>query len=252
MERTVKMGMNRTGTMMSPLDTEEMQRYADAMGTDSPSSVTNPTDKAGSPMLADELRAALTMEAGPIGSVPLPASVKGMVATTLDKATGNAPEVLIDKLAERLAFERTGTRLYESLLARAPQFDASAIDPDMLATMQQFHDEEAQHFAVVEAAMREIGADPTAMTPCADTSAVASSGVLKVIADPRTSLPQCLNAVLTAEMTDNAGWELLIKLAQASGHDEMARSFGDAHRAEERHMATVKRWLEAAVLAEGA
>ena len=54
-----------------------------------------------------------------VGSVPLPGSVRGMVKTALNKLTGVSPEMLIDKLGERLAFERTGVRLYEALLAKA-------------------------------------------------------------------------------------------------------------------------------------
>ena len=40
-----------------------------------------------------------------------------MLKTALNKLVGVSPEVLIDKLGERLAFERTGTRLYDALRA---------------------------------------------------------------------------------------------------------------------------------------
>ena len=71
----------------------------------------------------------------------------------------------------------------------------------------------------------------TAQTPCADVSATASMGIVQVLTDPRTTLAQCLNALLTAELTDNAGWELLIDLAEELGHSDMADEFTDPQRA---------------------
>jgi hypothetical protein len=48
--------------------------------------------------------------------VPPPTSMKGMAKSALQALKGEKATVLIDKLAERLAFERTGTRLYETLI----------------------------------------------------------------------------------------------------------------------------------------
>lgn len=41
-----------------------------------------------------------------------------MFKTTTAKMTGTRPEVLVDKLGERLAFKRTSTRLYEAMLMK--------------------------------------------------------------------------------------------------------------------------------------
>src|SRR5690606_41459299 len=49
-------------------------------------------------------------EADRIGSVPVPGSAKGMLKSTFDMALGKSPELLVDKLGERLAFERSGDR----------------------------------------------------------------------------------------------------------------------------------------------
>jgi hypothetical protein len=98
--------------------------------------------------------------------------------------------------------------------------------------------------------MQALGGDPTAMTPCADIAGVSATGFLQVITDPRTTMAQALNTMLAVELADNAGWELLIELAQASGHKEMAEGFAVAQTAEERHLAHVKTWLKGAVLGE--
>jgi rubrerythrin len=151
-----------------------------------------------------------------------------------------------DKLGERLAFERSGVRLYEALMAKAKAIDS--VDEALLKTMQHFRDEEAEHLQLVVAAMEKLGADPTAMTPCADVVGVTSMGVLQTISDPRTNLAQSLNALLTAELTDNAGWELLIELADAAGQMAISESFEKALAQEQVHLDTVRSWLGEEVL----
>ncbi len=47
-------------------------------------------------------------------------------------------------------------------------------------------------------------------------------GLPAVLTDPRTNLIQCLDALLVAELTDNAGWEMLIELAQGLKQTELA------------------------------
>ncbi|HYF21309.1 MAG TPA: ferritin Dps family protein, partial [Ramlibacter sp.] len=79
--------------------------------------------------------------------------------------------MLIDKLGERLAFERTGVRLYEALILKvATATSGLAVDG---AQLRRIRDEEEAHFRLVGQCLQEIGADPTAMTPCADVIGVA-------------------------------------------------------------------------------
>ncbi|HEX7028936.1 MAG TPA: ferritin Dps family protein, partial [Gammaproteobacteria bacterium] len=79
---------------------------------------------------------------------------------------------------------------------------------------------------------------------------VASMGIMKVITDPRTSVSQSLAALLSAELTDNAAWELLIAVADEMGLEEMADEFGQALRQEEEHLRDVRQWYEQAVLSD--
>jgi hypothetical protein len=85
-------------------------------------------------------------------------------------------------------------------------------------TLGRIRAEELAHFHLLCEAAITLGADPTAQTPCADVAATASMGLLHVVADPRTTLAQSLNAILTGELTDNAGWDLLTELAQEAGY----------------------------------
>lgn len=238
MQNAIKMGLNHTGAQMSPKDTEAQVKAAQEVLPDVP----------GGPEKIAQARATEAAQADPLGSVPLPGSAKGMLKTALNKLVGVSPEVLIDKLGERLAFERGGVRLYDALLAKAQAIDT--LDKSMLQTLRHFREEEAEHLELVKAAIEKLGADPTAMTPCADVVGCINMGVMETITDPRTNLAQCLNALLTAELSDNAGWELLIDLANASGQSDIAESFGKALSQEQVHMQTVKEWLSREVLGQ--
>lgn len=223
-----KMGHNLTGAQMSPKDTE---RQLDALKH-------FPPDVPGNASQLLIARKEVTGNAGRIGSVPIPGSAKGMLKSGFEKMMGKNPEVLINKLGERLAYERTGVRLYEATLAKVQ--GQEKVDQGLVQTLQQIRNEEEEHFQLLVSAVEKLGADPTAMTPDADVSGVIALGVMQVLTDPRTDLPQSLNALLTVELTDNAAWELLIELAEQAHQKDLAENFKKALAQEEQHLATIK------------
>lgn len=269
MHNTVTLGMNRTGLHMAPLNGTGMLDYAREHAQDAP------TDEG----QMQEMHRVYAQEAEAVGSVPMPGTLKGVLKTTASKMRGTRPEVLIDKLGERLAFERTGTRLYEAMImkvagaqgagdmarqaeardrADTDAYEALGTDGNAqavgssvdLLTLQRLRSEEQEHMHVARQALEELGADPTAMTPCADIAGVTAQGVMQTLTDPRTTLAQCLGALLTAELTDHAGWELLMELAEDLGHDEMAVRFSVAATTEAEHLSIVKEWLRTEVMTQ--
>lgn len=264
MDKTVSIGLNRTGLQMAPLVKDDMVDFAKASAAEAP------IDEGG----AMAMHRAYIEEADANGSVPIPGTLTGMATTGMAKLAGDNPEVFIDKLGERLAFERTGARLYEALIIKcaALQGDTSTeiaaagtvisgatpkgkggmdglsgeID---LTVLKRIHDEEESHFFLVSRALVTLGADPTAMTPCADVAGVMSQGLLQTVTDPATSITQSLNAVLAAELSDNVGWELLIELSEELGHDSMAQEFRQALAHEQTHLAMLKSWMRTSVMA---
>lgn len=225
-------GINRTGMDMSPLDKNDAIEAAEITPPSSP----------GSELNAAAVRVDYGREAPPIGSVPPPGTLKGVLQTASQMIRGNVPAVLIDKLGERLQFERTGCRLYDGLIAKLDgkgSFPGGPAREDIVAIRA----EEASHVELIRRVMLQIGADPTAMTPAADVQAVASSGLLQVISDPRTSLAQGLEAILVAELADNDGWLMLIDVARAFGRDDLVDDLNLARAEEERHLELVRRWV---------
>lgn len=174
-----------------------------------------------------------------LGTVPPPGTLKGMAKSGIDMLSGSRPQVLVDKLGQRLAFERGGTRLYDTLLVKCDAAD-STLPPEDTAALRRFRDQEAEHFMLVVQALETLGADPTAQTPCADLVGLEAAGLVQAMNDPRTSLVQSLNVMLDAELIDNAAWEMLIELARDLGHDRIADSFQVAAVQEAEHLSHLR------------
>lgn len=239
MKQPTDSGMNRTGIDMSPIEVTELVSGVNA---------SRPSSEGDEETLAS-YRSSYLKEADPIGTVPVPGSFKGAAKSGMQKLLGKKPEVLLDKLAARLAFERTGTRLYDALLGKC-LIRREEVDSLPIELLKEFRDEEARHFALVWDAMKMLGADPTAQTPGADVDAVASSGLMQIVTDPRTSVAQSLHAIHIAELADHDGWVLLIKLAEELGQDDMAGRFRHALREEDRHLDTIRELMEKICLGE--
>jgi rubrerythrin len=227
-EKQVTIGINRTGAQMSPQDTRQQLEATRLF----------PADVPGDASAFTRAREQYNLDADRVGSVPIPGSAKGMLKTTFDKALGKNPEVLLDKLGERLAFERTGVRLYEAVIAKATS--ATGARPALLDTLREIQAQELEHMNILREAIETLGGDPTTMTPCADVAGVKALGVLQVLTDPRTTLAQAMGAILTVELEDNAAWELLIELAQKGGHPLIAKGFARALEQEEMHLARIR------------
>lgn len=239
-------GSNRTGAATAEDGVREMleanERWAPQQTPDT--------------SLSDADRKLYISDSDPVGSIPPPVTIQGMLKTGLNKMMGERPEMLMDKIGERIAFERTGTRLYDALIVKYQALAETDGEPGLPVpldasaesvsdTLLRIRSEEHQHFLMLCEVMRSMGGDPTAQTPCADVIATASMGIMQVVTDPRTTLAQSLNAMLTAELTDNAGWELLISLAVDAGEDEIADRFRAALVEEEQHLVTVRTWVTA-------
>jgi rubrerythrin len=230
---------NRTGQQTSPALSEEMNDIVQSVRPE----VAEP-----SPLMEERLQQ--IREADPLGSVPpLPAKTTG--ARGAAKMTkGDGFSAFIDKLAERLAYERGGTRLYDAVLAKATAYQ-SALEGTALQDLREIREEEAAHAGLLRTCLEQVGADATAQTPSADLVGVMSAGLLQAASDPRTTLAQTLQAALAAELIDVASWETLIALAESIGQADMATRFGEALQRENEHLVKVRKLYERLTLSSG-
>lgn len=246
MKNTTELGFNRTGALTSPLALHSMQVYADERSPAHPPAPDGMPDGKG--MAA--LRSVYVMEADRIGSVPMPGTLTGAFTTAVSKLRGLKPEVLVDKLGERLAFERSGVRLYQALIDKTEALARTEKLPFSADDLREIRDEELDHMHIVASALESLGADSSAQTPSADVASVANSGVMQVMTDPRTTMCQCLEAMLSIELLDDACWSILIRVARESDQEALLPQFERALKRESEHALRVRAWLEDLLISE--
>jgi rubrerythrin len=233
---------NRTGIMTNPDMSAELIRGAKKT---IPSSSGNGKEATAS-------RAEYSIKELPIGSSPI--IVNNGENARQDELSANADRisVLLDKLGERLAFERQGTRLYEAFLQKLETAPAEHVNGPSSEDLRHICNEELEHFKVLQKAITEIGGDATIQTPSADVAGVLSHGVLQIVSDPRTTIPQTLQAMLTAELADNDGWQMLRELAGKLEYSDLEKECEKAFQEEQEHLEKVRRWLSEMTLTGGA
>lgn len=236
MKDAKKMGKNRTGMATAPRQAGKQKENEGAS-----------SDYAGEALAG--LRAAYALESDAVGSVPPPASLKGAAKNALEMGLGRDPKAFLDKLGERMAFERTGTRLYDALLAKHACGDSPVGQADE-TTLQTFRAQERRHFELLWDSLISLGADPTCVTPSADLAGVKAKGLIEAITDPRATFCQALDALLVAELADNEGWRQLIDLADGMGQSGMVERFQAAQSEEDIHLETIRRWVSGLVREE--
>jgi rubrerythrin len=219
MQLTTEIGINRSGIAVAPDGASKMMENT---------KLTKPSR--GDETSLAETRIEYAQASDPVGSLPEP------------KVTG-IKAVLMDKLGERLAFERAGTRLYDALMAKCKAEKGGVIP---MKELKHIRDEEAMHFALLGAAIQSLGGDPTAQTPGADVTGVEGSGLMQVLTDPKTTVAQALHSILIAELADNAAWEELIELTMEAGNEELVARFDQARQHEIEHLEKVRAWYKSA------
>jgi hypothetical protein len=234
MRQSAQQGDNRTGIMTAGPLGEQMVAATREFAPSSP----------GDAQAIGEVRMAYAQEGDGLGETPAPGSVAGKARAAVATVTGGQPTLLMDKLGERLAFERAGARLYEALLSKHRAYGSFSGGPsgeDVLHILT----EEYEHGAWLERAIKDLGGDPTAVTPAANLAANISAGLPQVLSDPRTNLLQSLEAIVVAELADNECWTALAQLAQQDGHDALREQCGRAIEHERDHLRKVRMWIAA-------
>src|SRR6266511_4441933 len=102
----------------------------------------------------------------------------------------------------------------------------AATDEDvsrMVPEMQKHRDEEKEHEEWLEDRIRALGGDAHAETDRSRLVTRESKGIEEVVMSD-AELPHLLHALLAAELVDNAGWDLLVQIADEAGDRGAKRS----------------------------
>jgi rubrerythrin len=143
-------------------------------------------------------------------------------------------QALLDKLCERLAVETGGVDIYRATIDK---IDDAAIK----SRLAHFMKEEAQHRDMLAAYIDRLG-NGTRETPSARLAEHEGQAYLKLIGEATTDA-QLLNILLTVELMDETGWEMLIDFGRDLGEADMVRGFGQALKEEMEHLRGVRGML---------
>jgi bacterioferritin (cytochrome b1) len=146
---------------------------------------------------------------------------------------------VIDLLNERLVFERSVVKLYDAILANMAGSNVPEI-ARMAPEMKEHRDQEKEHEEWLEEQIRALGGSAHQRTEMSDLIEAESSGVEKVVTSDKNLVHQ-MHALLTAELVDNAGWELLLELADDADDRDARREFRRRLHEEEEHLHFVRR-----------
>lgn len=152
--RATATGHNRTGMAAAPREERE------GLKSMNQASVIPLTGGDGAGL--ESVRRRYAEESENVGSIPPPPSVKGKVKSAIGTLSGESVAVFLDRLGQRLAFERNGSRLYEGLLTKHRVADGAGLlgsEAPGLADLQELHDEEVAHFALLHDAIEQLGGD---------------------------------------------------------------------------------------------
>ena len=233
MKSPASMGMNRTGIDTSPQQFQELLQGLEEF----------PSMTTGDEETLEVSRTSYIREADPIGTVPAPGTIKGVVKEGMQQVMGRNAEVLIDALGGRLAFERTGTRLYDAFLGKCEvrSEEAAVLPIDRYGSFERGGRPHGNRMGRLTSV--RSGPDMCDSPGRREWRSLRwGDAAVGRSTDVRTA--QSLHAIHIAELVDNDGWQQLVKLALTLGQNAMAEQFRRAMAEEDQHLTVIRQLVE--------
>jgi rubrerythrin len=143
-------------------------------------------------------------------------------------------DALVDKLCERLTVETGAVDIYEAAIAKLD-------DPTIVSRLKRFKQEEAEHRDLLAGYLDQLGVEDRD-TPSARLARHEGEAYLKLVAEAETPA-QVLNILLTIELMDESGWEMIIDIGRDIHDDAMVRTLNVALQEEKEHLRGVRGML---------
>jgi len=143
-------------------------------------------------------------------------------------------DALVDKLCERLAVETGGIDIYQAAIGKID-------DPSVVARLKRYLQEEVDHRDLLDAYLTRLAVHDRD-TPSARLATLEGQGYLQLIGEATTPA-QVLNILVTIELMDENGWEMIVNLGRDLGDDELVRTFDEALQEEKDHLRGVRGML---------
>jgi bacterioferritin (cytochrome b1) len=157
----------------------------------------------------------------------------------MEKLAQKNAAFVLDVLSGRLAFERTGVKLYDTVIEKIER-NAEPRYHAIVNQLRQIRAEEKEHEEWLEAQIRALGGYPNETTDMAQLETEEGSGIKSVICDGHGKVIHLVHALLAAELADNAGWDVLVKLADDAGDKKAKAAFARRMAEEAKHLLFIR------------
>jgi bacterioferritin (cytochrome b1) len=157
----------------------------------------------------------------------------------MEKLAQHNREKFVDLLSERLAFERATIELYDSVLTKMRRL-RDPVSIRLIAPLEDFREHEKEHTRWLEEVLRQLGATGNERTGLTELAWRESSGIERAIRNDEEAI-HLVHALLSAELVDNAGWELLLELADEADDEFARREFLKRLHEEKEHLFELRR-----------
>jgi bacterioferritin (cytochrome b1) len=162
---------------------------------------------------------------------------------TMQKLAEKNPQKVIDVLAERFAFERASVKLYDAAIGKMRASNDDYV-MSLLGEFVEHRRQEQEHAEWLEQEIVRLGGNPEEQTDLSRIAETQSQGLAEIISKSDATVSHVLRALLAAELVDNAGWELLLELADEADDAEARAQFKCRLHEEEDHLMLVRRVVE--------
>lgn len=149
---------------------------------------------------------------------------------------------LVDKLAERLAYEQLGACYWAVLVSKANALGPLGGRP-YVEELEEVLDEAHALMDALRASLADLGGERAVVRSPGATATLEATRILALIADPRRSVLDSLEVVLVAKLADRAGWQALVELASSLGRADIAARCQEAWTREDQHVGRLRAWL---------
>lgn len=133
-------------------------------------------------------------------------------------------EMLLEKLGEKLGYERAFLRLYESFVHKKSLYAKRYLHAKSYEQkiFENFAAMKAAHCEILQTALIGLGGNPDHIVPSEDLAAIARLGIVTVFIHPHAKLKNLFHAVRIVELTGKSTTLFLIRLAYAAGAEDLA------------------------------
>lgn len=165
-------------------------------------------------------------------------------SSDISKVQQHNTALLLNKLAQRLSYERANVRFYEALIFKSLAAEQGVRRIVSVDRLRQFRDEDVEHTVLLKTAIETLGADVDMWLPDAVPSQATQITMSKMLTKTHGDILQCLQSVVVFARNDADEWQMLYRLFSSMGLEKMTETFRQAWEEDQQQLTTLSAWVE--------